>query len=109
MALDLAVIRFNGGIGASPTTFWAGDGTWKAPAAPSNNVPWVAAGGTPDGITATYVPALTSLTDGLLAFVRATAANTTTAPTFSPNGLTAEVITKDGGRPLAPGDIPGAN
>lgn len=72
------------------------------------SVNWVAAGGTADAITATYSPAITTLTDGLLCFVRATAANATTTPTFAPNGLTAHTITKKGGVAVAPNDIPGA-
>lgn len=69
---------------------------------------WVAAGGTADVITATYVPALTALVDGQLCFFRASAANATTTPTFSPNSLTARTITRAGGTALSVGDIPGA-
>lgn len=69
---------------------------------------WIAGGGTADAITATYAPALTSLTDGLVVKFRATAANTTTAPTFAPNGLTAHTITKLGGAALIAGDISAA-
>jgi hypothetical protein len=68
---------------------------------------WTIAGGTSDAITATYTPALTALNDGQLCFFRATAANTTTTPTFSPNGLGPNTITEQGGAPLTPGDIPG--
>jgi hypothetical protein len=70
---------------------------------------FVAGGGTSDAITAGYSPALTVLVDGQLCYVRATAANTTTTPTFSPNSLTARTITKRGGQALLVGDIPGAN
>lgn len=69
---------------------------------------WATGGGTADAITATYSPANTTLTDGLLLGVRATAANATTTPTFSPDGLTAHTITKLGGAALQPGDIKGA-
>lgn len=68
---------------------------------------WVDGGGTADAITATYSPAVTSLVDGMELRVRATAANATTTPTFSPNGITAHTITKHGGSPLVAGDIPG--
>lgn len=68
---------------------------------------WVDGGGTADAITATYSPALTALVDGQLCYVRATAANATTTPTFSPNGLTARTIVKTGGVDLAAGDIVG--
>jgi hypothetical protein len=67
---------------------------------------WVAGGGTADAITATYSPAVPSLTDGLLCAVRATASNATTTPTFAPNGLTAHTVTKFGGSALLVGDIP---
>lgn len=64
-------------------------------------------GGTAQAITATYVPPNTALTDGLLLGVRASAANTASAPTFSPDSLTAHPITKFGGIALIPGDIYG--
>lgn len=70
---------------------------------------WVAAGGTADAITATYSPAVTALVDGMILRVRASAANATTTPTFSPNGITAHTITKKGGNALVPGDIAGAD
>jgi hypothetical protein len=68
---------------------------------------WVDGGGTADAITATYSPAITTLVDGQLCFVRATAANATTTPTFAPNGLTARTIVKTGGQALVAGDIAG--
>lgn len=74
----------------------------------SGAVPWVAAGGTSDVITATYSPVITTLTDGLLLGFRATAANTTTTPTFSPNALTAHTITQKGGSALTAGNIAAA-
>src|SRR5258708_1672736 len=42
---------------------------------------WAVAGGTADALTGSYSPAITSLSDGQLCFVRATAANATTTPT----------------------------
>lgn len=71
----------------------------------SASVPWVVAGGTADIITATYNPVITALSDGLLLSFRASAANTTTTPTFAPNGLTAYDITAFGGATLLPGNI----
>lgn len=68
---------------------------------------WAVAGGGADAITASYSPANTSLTDGLGLNFRASAANATTTPNFSPDGLPAHNITKKGGAVLAPGDIPG--
>lgn len=69
--------------------------------------PWVVAGGSSDVITAAYVPAVTALTDGLLLGFRAIAANATSTPTFSPNGLPVRNITYDGGFPLVVGAIAG--
>lgn len=65
------------------------------------------AGGTVDAITATYSPVLTLSNLTTCGFV-ASGANTSTTPTFAPDGLTAHTITKRGGQPLVPGDIPGA-
>lgn len=68
---------------------------------------WLVAGGTVDAITATYAPAVTALVDGQVLNFRASGANATTTPTFSPNGLTARTITKLGGTALVAGDISG--
>ena len=70
-------------------------------------VNWVDGGGTADAITAAYSPAITTLVDGQECYVRATAANATTTPTFSPNALTARTIVKNGNVALAAGDIAG--
>jgi hypothetical protein len=69
---------------------------------------YAAAGGSSDIITATYTPAITSLVSGLTLYLRATSANTTTTPTFSPNSLTAKTIVKVNNQALAAGDIAGA-
>lgn len=69
---------------------------------------WVAGGGTADAITATYSPAITALSDGMVCAFRASGANTTATPNFSPNGLTAHTIVKTGGTALLAGDIPRA-
>lgn len=68
---------------------------------------WADGGGTADAITASYSPAITALVDGQICFVRATAANATTTPTFSPSGITARIIVKNGGAALSAGDIVG--
>lgn len=70
---------------------------------------WIASGGAVDAITATYSPAITSLVDGMELDFRATGANITTTPTFSPSSLTAHVITQNGGSALSAGSIPAAN
>lgn len=71
------------------------------------------AGGTVDAITATFTPPITALTDNnLIVLVEATGANTSTTPTFAPDGLTAKTIVRIyGGNsiPLGAGDIAGAN
>lgn len=66
------------------------------------------AGGTADAITASFSPAITALVDGMTLYVRASATNATTAPTFKVNALAAHTITKFGGQALVAGDIPGA-
>jgi hypothetical protein len=71
-------------------------------------IPWAVAGGSSDAIAVTYSPAVAALTDGLTLQFRASAANATTTPTFSPNGLTAHTITKYGGSALVAKDIPAA-
>lgn len=69
---------------------------------------WGVDSGAADLLAVSYAPPITTLVDGQLCFVRALHANATTTPTFSPNGLTAHTITKDGGAAVAVGDIPGA-
>lgn len=69
-----------------------------------------AAGGTADAITATFTPAIASLTNGLTLYVRAGSANATTTPTFTPNSGTvaAKTIVKGAGAAVVAGDISGA-
>lgn len=85
----------------------AGSGapTWLNPEAATAAA---AASGTADAITATFTPAVTSLSAGILVYVRASAANTSAAPTFKANATTAKPIIKGGNMPLVPGDIAGA-
>lgn len=71
-------------------------------------ISWAVAGGTADAITASYTIPINTLVDGQLCYVRAGAANATTTPTFSPDGITARTITKNGGQALVAGDIYGA-
>lgn len=80
---------------------------WELANPATKETPWIVATGTADAITATYSPAISAVADGLILSFRAAAANTTTTPTFSPNGLTARTITKKGGTALAAGDIAG--
>lgn len=66
---------------------------------------WKVAGGTGDAITASYTIPTTTLVDGQLFYIRASAANTLTAPTFSPDGLTARTIVASGGGSILAGAI----
>ena len=71
---------------------------------------WAIAFGTPDQIQASYPIPNTILYDGLLLFFRASAANLTPTPQFSPDGLQPATITAYGGQPplvSAPSFIPG--
>ena len=70
-------------------------------------LPIANAAGTVDAITADYTPNITLSDRRLCAFI-ATGANTSTTPSFAPDGLTAHTIVKMGGQALAAGDIPGA-
>ena len=63
--------------------------------------------GTANAIIGTFTPAITTLYDGLRLYVRASTTNTTTTPTFSPNGLTPVVIRKNNNVALVEGDIVG--
>ena len=68
------------------------------------------AGGTADAITASFSPAITTVTNGMTLSIRASLANLTSTPTFTPNSgtVTAHTIMKGNGQPVAPGDISGA-
>jgi hypothetical protein len=98
--LPMANFRHTGtGAGASRTDYTRLD------QAQDGKLAWVDGGGTADAITASYAIPITTLVDGQLCYVRATAANTTTTPTFSPSALTARTIVKQGGSALVAGDI----
>lgn len=74
---------------------------------PMYQVPYAAAGGTADIITATFTPAFTSYFDGMELRVRALLENATTTPTINVNGLGAKGIKKNGGDDLLVGCISG--
>ena len=65
------------------------------------------ASGSANAITATFATPV-SLTNGKRVIVRALYANTTTNPTFAPNGQVPKVIVKGNNVPLEAGDIAGA-
>lgn len=69
--------------------------------------PTAVAAGTVNAITANFTPDVT-LTNGVTVIVRASGANTSTTPTFAPDGLTAKTIVKQGNSPLVNGDIAAA-
>lgn len=69
-----------------------------------------AASGTVDAITANFNPAIAALADHLLLIIRASGANVSTTPTFTPAAgtIAAKTIVKGHNQPLAAGDISGA-
>ena len=80
---------------------------WIEAVVRSIGIPTAVAGGTADAITADFTPNV-ALTNGTTVIVRAGSANTTTATTFAPDGLTAKTIVKGNNLALAAGDIAGA-
>jgi microcystin-dependent protein len=68
----------------------------------------VVAGGTVDAITATFVPAITALSHGMLVMVRATGSNTVVNPTLAVNGTPVKTIVKGNNLPLSVADITGS-
>lgn len=100
--LPMAGFRHTGVGNASNRTDYAATGQVQ-----DGKLAWVDGGGTADAITASYAIPITALVDGQLCYVRATAANATTTPTFSPSALTARTIVKNGGSALVAGDIAG--
>lgn len=69
-----------------------------------------AAGGTADALTGTFTPAVATLTNGMVLYVRAGSANATATPTFTPNGgvIAAKTVVKGNNVALVAGDIAGA-
>lgn len=110
--------KINGGAASAPFVIPQGasllmltdaDGNWwPLFLSTPNGIQWAIAAGTGDAMTASYSPANTVLTDGLLIAVRAAGSNTVTDPTINVDGLGLRSITKDGGQPLVANDIPGA-
>lgn len=66
------------------------------------------AGGTADAISGTFVPPVTTLTNGLTVYVRAAAANTASGVVFQADSTAAKPIVKGANKPLEIGDIGGA-
>lgn len=70
----------------------------------ATRIPIAVAAGTVDAITANFTPDI-ALNDKTVCMIEALGANTSTTPTFNPDGLGARTITKGGGTALAAGDI----
>ena len=64
--------------------------------------------GTGDTLTVRFSPPVTTLTDGMRLYVRATARNTIGAPVIQIDGLPDAIIGKGANQPLKAGDIAGA-
>lgn len=64
--------------------------------------------GTVDAITAVFSPTFTAWVDKMRGTFRAGGANTSTTPTFAPDGLAAKTFVKENLAALAAGDIVGA-
>ena len=82
-----------------------------SPAALQQNISCIsAAAGAADALTASFSPAIAAVTNGMSLMVRASYANATATPTFTPNSgtVTAATIVKGNGLALAAGDIAGA-
>src|ERR1051326_3584389 len=98
-------------IGTSWVPIWIADtGTGLVTLASSSPQNWAVASGTHDAITVTYDPPVAALVDGLMLSFRASAANLTATPTFTPHSgvIAAKTIVKSG-VPLVPGDIRGSS
>jgi hypothetical protein len=107
--LDKWVLR-NPALGVSVLTQAVGDARYATQTGfQQNSYSVAAAAGTADAITATYSPAIAALTNGMTLNVRATAANTTAAPTFTPASgtIAAKTIVKGASAALVAGDIAG--
>jgi hypothetical protein len=128
----LALVTQSAGVLAPATTYayqcWADTTSGMLKQRNSSNSAWItlgalsdlgiqsgaqvvsAAGGTADALTASFSPAITAFVHGMVVRVRATAANATTTPTFTPNSgtLAVKTIVKGNNLPLAAGDIAGA-
>lgn len=72
---------------------------WKTPCATNS--------GSTDTITASYTPSFPSLVNNMLAYVVLSSPNTTTTPTFSPDGLPAKTIVAQDGTTIASGALRG--
>lgn len=83
-------------------TYWELLNPYRTPAASAS---YAAAAGTAQAITGAFTPPRLTIEDGLLLRVRAASANTATAPTFAPDGLTARTIVLADGAALQVGDI----
>ena len=96
--------RYAGGAWVTLGTLNASTHVWT-PA--GGGIPNAIAAGNVDAITATFSPALV-LANKPIFSVYCAGANTSTTPSFTPDGGTPRTIMKQGGQALAVGDIPRA-
>ena len=94
---------------AAGVTPSATDMTQLAQAIQTGSLNIAHAGGSSDAITGSFSRVISTLALGMgMLLVRATAANTTTAPTFTPGSVSPLPIVKGNNQALAVGDIPAA-
>lgn len=98
-------------VPANRTVLLFSNGTNIVYVHPLGIMPYAAAAGTVDALTATFAPAFTAsaLINGTAITVLAAGANATTTPTLAVDGLTARTIVRLNGAALVAGDIAGAN
>lgn len=97
-ALGTALQQLRVNAGATALEYFTASG--------GSGIATAVATGTVDAITATFSPVIT-LADLTVVLIRSSGPNTITNPTFNPDALGAQTITKNGGDPLAVGDIDG--
>jgi hypothetical protein len=101
-------LNITAGNTTNPDTGGAGWMDFSPKAIQNGLYTYVAGSGTTTAYTATFSPAITALVNGmqLNVDIGSVGTNTTTTPTFAPNGLTAHTITRQNGVALAVGDMP---
>lgn len=98
--LSMAAITANGSVDAVGASQYAGALMKLVTLSDFAN-----ATGTANAIAASYLPAVTSLADGMMLRFRAIASPNTGAVTFAPNGMTAAAVYGVDGNPLSGGEI----
>lgn len=88
LTIDLS----SGSVGKVLTSDSSGNATWQASGGGGGSIPYVVAGGTPNALTLTYSPAISSYTDGLILSFRTGASANSGAVTLNANGLGAVAL-----------------